>query len=69
MQGKIIVDGVLVSCYADVSHDVAHFTMTPMHWFPEIIEWISGRDNGFSTFIYMTRQLGILAMPHGQMFS
>ena len=69
MQGKIVVDGLLVSCYADVGRDVAHLTMTPMHWFPEIIEKVFGMDMGFSTFVYIARELGTLLMPPGQLFS
>ena len=43
MDGKIIVDGVLASCYAFANHDMAHTGMTPIGWFPEIIEWILAR--------------------------
>ena len=69
MEGKVVVDGLLVSCYADFARDVGHFTMTPMQWFPEIIQWFFGVDTGFSTFVSMARQLGILVMPPGQLFS
>ena len=69
MECKIIVDGLLVSCYADFGHDVAHFSMTPMHWLPGIIEWVFGEDTGFSTFVYMARELGLQLMPNGQFFS
>ena len=30
-----MVDGVLVSCYADFDHDLAHITITPMQKFAE----------------------------------
>ena len=64
--GNIVVDGVLASCYANIDHHLAHFTMTPMKWFPEIMEWIFGEDTGFSIFVVMARQLGILMLPCGQ---
>ena len=69
MEGKVVVDGILVSCYADFGHDVAHFTMTPMHWFPKIIEWAFSEDYGFSAFVSMARGLGMQIMPNGQFFS
>ena len=40
-----MVDGVVASCYASSGHDVAHFAMTPIHWFPEIVNWIFGGNN------------------------
>ena len=67
--GKIVVDGVLASCYADFDHDLAHFTMTPVQWFPEAISWIFGDDTGFPLFVNMARELGMMMLPHGQYFS
>ena len=64
--GNIVIDGVLASCYADFNHNLAHFTMAPMKWFPEIMEWIFGEDAGFSIFVVMARQMGILMLPFGQ---
>ena len=37
-EGKIVVDGVLASCYADFHHDMAHLTMTPMHSLSAVME-------------------------------
>ena len=36
MEGNIVVDGVLASCYAFADHDLAHIGITPMRWFPDI---------------------------------
>ena len=69
MEGKIIVDGLLASCYADSNHDLAHITMKTMQWFSEIMEWIFGEDTRFSTFVYMVRELATLILPYGQLFS
>ena len=44
MAGNIVVDGVLASSYADYDHDLCHIGMTPLRWFPEIIDWIFGID-------------------------
>ena len=50
MEGNIIVDGVLASCYAFGDHDLAHVGVTPIRWFPEVIKLIFGEDNGISIF-------------------
>ena len=44
--GNIVEDGILASCYASSDHDMAHFAMTPIQWFPEIRHWIFGKDDG-----------------------
>ena len=44
MNGNIVVDGILASCYAYFDHDLANIAMTPMRWYPEIINWIFGED-------------------------
>ena len=59
-EGKIMVDGVLASCYASVDHELAHVGMMPLQWFPKIVRWIFGGDDGFSTFAKM----GKLGLPH-----
>ena len=33
--GKILVNGIQASCYAEFHHDLAHIVMTPMQRFPE----------------------------------
>ena len=37
-EGIIMVDGVLASCYPSVNHDLSQIGMTPMQWFPEVVE-------------------------------
>ena len=56
--GDIVVDGVLASCYAEFDHDLAHIVMTPLKWFPGIINWIFGDDKGFTTFVKMAVNFG-----------
>ena len=58
MEGNIVIDGVLASCYPDSNHDVAHTVMTPMRWFPEILEWIFGDDKGFQNFVKISEVSG-----------
>ena len=62
--GNIIVDGVLTSCYASLDHDLAHISMKPMQWSPNIIQWIFGEENGFPTFITTAEELGKWLMPN-----
>ena len=39
-----MVDRVLASCYATVNHDVVHIRMTPIQWFPDMVQWIFGNE-------------------------
>ena len=57
-EGKIIVDGVLASCYAGFDHDLDHFTMLPMQYFSEILEWIFGNDSGYPVYVSTAGVLG-----------
>ena len=57
VEGNIIVDGVLASCYDSVNHDVAHIGMKPMQWFPDIIQWVFGEDDRFSAFAKTVKYL------------
>ena len=52
-----MVDEVLASCYAFINHELAHIGMMPIQWFPEIIQWVFGEDDGFSTFAKTTKEL------------
>ena len=58
----IVVDGILASCYTDFNHDLAHFTMKPMQWISEVMEWMFGEDTGFSVLVNNVKELGILML-------
>ena len=59
MEGKIIVNRVLVSCYAAFNApDVSHFSMAPLRWIPEMIEEMFGHDEKFPVFVTMGHELG-----------
>ena len=62
---KLIVDGVLTSCYADFDHDLTHLTMTPMQSIAEALKWIFGDDTGFSIYVNIARELGIILLLSG----
>ena len=63
MEGNIMVDGILSSCYASFDHDLAHFAMIPMQWFPQMIKWIFGEDNGSPIYVNIVKGLGRLGLP------
>ena len=62
-EGKIIVDGVLASCYADIDHDMSYFTTILMQRFPAAIQWVFGEDNGFPVYISTLSQMGMVLFP------
>ena len=63
-----MVDGVLTSCYGSFDATLAHTVMTPMQWFPQIIDWIFGEDNGNSVYIMIKQSLGKLVLPYGYFY-
>ena len=63
MEGNIMVDEVLASCYASAHHDVAHLTMKPMQLLSEIMKWVFGDDIRFPVFVKTTREMGLLFLP------
>ena len=65
--GTIVVDGVLTSCYAFNDHDLAHFAMTPIRWFPETTQWIFGVDNETPGYISILEELGKWMLPEEQL--
>ena len=64
--GKIIVDGVLASCFANSHHDVAYSVMIPIQKFSEVMDLIFGIEDGFPVFVSSARQLGKLLLPESQ---
>ena len=68
MEGNIIVDGILVSCYPSGHHDVAHITMAPMRWFPEITQWIFGKNKGVQGYVMIAEDLGGWLLSYQQQY-
>ena len=60
--GKIIVDGVLTSCYADFDHDVAHDTHPEIHRLNEVDVW---KWQGISNFCQYYKKIGHLSTARG----
>ena len=46
MEGQIMVDECLASCYAFYDHDLPHMGIAPIRWIPQIMEWIFGKESG-----------------------
>ena len=63
MEGKIVVDEVLASCYVDFDHDGTHIVLTPFRWFPRMLEWIFGDDNGFQVSAKITLEFAKFCVP------
>ena len=65
MEGNIVVDGVLASCYAIVDHDVAQIVMKPIQWYPDGTELVFGDENGVSAYINVLKIIGRWLLPQG----
>ena len=68
MEGNIVVDKVLASCYALASHDLGHFATVFIRWFPKITQWIFGENNGSPGYINIFEHIATWAAPHGQLY-
>ena len=62
-EGNIVIDGMLASCYAFSDHNLAHITVTPMLWFPEMIEWIFGMEKVSQGYVSILTDLGEFLLP------
>ena len=69
MEGSFVVDGVLTSCYAFSDHDLVHIGMMPIRWYPKVIEWLFGVEDGFSGFAKIAEILGNYVMPYHSSYS
>ena len=65
MEGSIVVDGVLASCYAIVDHDIAQIVMKPIQWYPDVVELVFGDENRVSAYINVAKTIGIWLLPQG----
>ena len=67
--GNILVDGVLASCYASYDHDLSHFAMTPMQWFPEILQWAFGMNKAYPIYVNIAKEFGRWILPHVSLYA
>ena len=69
VEGNIVVDGVLASCYAGYDQSLAHFAMKPLGWFPEIVDWFFGDDIANPAFVNIIGDLGSWLLSYGLTYS
>ena len=62
MEGNIVVDGILASCFASFFHNLAHLGMTPLRWFPDIVDSIFGEKH---VYVNIAKNLGRLLLISG----
>ena len=65
MEGNIVLDGVLVSCYGIVEHDLLQIVMKPIQWYADVLELVFGDENGVSVYINVAKTVGIWLLPQG----
>ena len=64
IEGKIIVDGILASCYAEFPDpDLAHIGMTPMRLMSEMVQWVFGEDHELPIYAKITTDFGRWVFP------
>ena len=66
--GNIVVDGVLASCYTSFNHDLAHISMIPIQWCPNMMEWIFGVNNDSPEYVNIAKGFGRWVLPSALMF-
>ena len=59
-----MVDDILASCYGSFDHDLAHISLKPIQWFPQIMEWIFGVDTVSPVYVTIAEIFGGLMLPH-----
>ena len=64
MSGNIVVEGVFVSCFASVDHDLGLIGMTPIRWFPRLVGLILGEKESTSTFVSLIMAIGEWMEPY-----
>ena len=58
MEGNILVDGVLASCYASFDHDVQHIVMKPLLWFPNMMDLLLGEEKSIHSYVTILQHVG-----------
>ena len=48
--------------------DLAHITMIPMQWFPEMTVWIFSINNGIPSYVDLANGFGRWVMPSTSLF-
>ena len=64
MEGSIVVEGVLASCYVFPDHDLAHTGTILIRWFPEVMEWLLGVEDGSLGYVKVAEKVGTWMLSH-----
>ena len=64
LEGNLVVDKILGSCYAQIDHNLAHTAMKPIQWYPEILKWIIGVDDGSPTYVTTAKEVRKWLLPN-----
>ena len=64
MEGNIVVDNILASCYASFDHNLAHAAMLPVRKFSVMTEWIFGEENESSVFVNILKGFSRKMLPY-----
>ena len=63
MEGNILVDGVLASCYASFDHDVQHIVMKPLLWFPSMVDMLLGEEKSMHAYVTILQHVsGVMSL-------
>ena len=62
------MDDIPASCYPSSDHNLAHFVMTPLRWFPRGMDWLFGERKGFPFYVAITEEYGRWFLPYEQMY-
>ena len=63
MDGHMVVNGILTSCYAFPDHHLAHIVMAPIRYFPEIIMCLFGEDINSPVYVKTIENMGRWMLP------
>ena len=66
MEGNIVVDGVLASCYPSTDHDMAHLLIAPLRWIPELTGLVFGEEKPFASYVKTVLEFGKWIIPLDQ---
>ena len=64
MEGNILVDGVLASCYASFNHDIQHVVMKPLLWFPSMMDLLLGEEKAIHSYVTILQHVGEMMSVH-----
>ena len=69
MNGNIVVEEVLASCYAVVDHGISQIAMKPIQWYPGVMDIIFGVENGVSAYIDVAKNIDTWFLPEGSIIN